>query len=416
MAANVDFSIINLGGKNKETHDEPREHVKIYSTIILALCSFTFGMNLSYFNSLEIVFRGNEAKKIMGLFVMSKLQWSMAVTLLFPSALLANICASYIKINGKFLLLASNIFYIKGHMMLLFARSPLFVIIGRVIIGLASGITCAVVPLYLQKFSTQKTKGIYGSLHQLSLCSGIFSATIFSFIFCNEKMWKAGMVGLISFIAINFFLLMFIHKFDDTTTTTSNSVFSLLTSKVARKSLIASVILHAGQQLSGIRAVIIFSNTIFQTSPNPKLCCALIGFNLILGTLISMMIVDRFGRKKMLCVSLLIAGLSLLVLAFQIHDIIGIFGFILGYSLGMGPIPWFIIGEIFPEDYKRAGTMIGVSANWLFTYIVAVCFYFVFDHLGYRSFFMFFGAICLILIYVVFQMKETKGKSSDFMK
>ena len=303
-----------------------------------------------------------------------------------------------------------------GHALILAARSGRYVIAGRLVIGFASGITCAIVPLYFQKLAPRGMRGIYGAFHQLSLCTGIFCAQLFSFYFCREDNWRIGLGIVIGYLLVHTVALCFVQSVEEIMHVENSSVVSLLRNNMARKSVLSSVMLHAGQQLSGIRAVIFYPKRIFEEKDNPDAYSALIGFNLVLGTLISMFVVDRLGRKKMLICSLAPVICSLVVLSAKIQDVLGIFSFILGYSMGLGPIPWFITGEIFPEEYKKAGNLVSVSANWISTYLVALVFDGAYRYMNARVFLVFAGLCSLLLMYVILFFRETRGRKADFIQ
>lgn len=387
----------------------------IYSTATIGICSFTFGTNLSILNGFKDVFMGNKKKGIPGMFKMSDMHWSHATSILCIGALLSNIGITSIPLKRKHLMILNNLMYIAGQLLILFAKSIHQVIIGRLIIGIASGITCAIVPLYFQKLSPGHMKGIYGSLHQLSLCAGIFAAQLFSFYFCRTSNWKVGMWIIIGYLALHLLMLCFVVEIEDRKMEETSSVISLFMNQRSRNSILTSILLHSGQQFSGIRAVIFYSSKIFEGKNNPNLYSGLVGLTLVLGTFVSMFVVDNIGRKRMLTFSILSVIMSLGLLSFKIQDFLGIFGFIMGYSMGLGPIPWFITGEVFPERYKKPGNLVSVSANWVATYLVAISFNTVFSKLDSLIFTVFAGISSVLLIYILIFFTETKGRKADFI-
>lgn len=386
----------------------------IYSTIALGICSFTFGTNLSLLNAVMDVFMGNPKKGLIGSLGMSSMHWRHAVSIMCAGAFLSNMAITSVAVNRKHVLVLNNLFYITGQAMITLARNSYHVIIARLIIGLGAGITCAIVPLYFQKLAPAKMRGIYGSLHQLSLCTGILCGQVFSFYFCRAENWRVGMCAILGYLALHTLMLCFISNVDEVASE-NVSVTSLFLNERARKSILTSVLLHGGQQLSGIRAVIFYSNKIFEKKSNPNVYSLLVGLNLIVGTLVSMFVVDQLGRRKMLTYSLIPVIGSLLLLSSGLQDVVGIMGFIIGYSIGLGPIPWFITGEIFPERYKKAGNLVSVSVNWMVTYIIAVFFHSIFTTIG-SYVFLVFSSFCLFLLgYVCLFFVETKGNKAEFV-
>jgi hypothetical protein len=47
-----------------------------------------------------------------------------------------------------------------------------------------------------------------------------------------------------------------------------------------------------------------------------------------------------------------------------------LYGFVLFYACGMGAIPWFLMGEIFPAGVKGQATAICTAVNWLLAFSV----------------------------------------------
>lgn len=91
--------------------------------------------------------------------------------------------------------------------------------------------------------------------------------------------------------------------------------------------------------------------------------------------------------------------------------------YIIVFSIGFGPIPWIMLGEIFPSKIKRIASSIAASFNWLLAFAVTKFFQNLLDFLGAAITFNLFGVICLfgaIFVYVI--VPETKGKEHDEIK
>lgn len=75
-------------------------------------------------------------------------------------------------------------------------------------------------------------------------------------------------------------------------------------------------------------------------------------------------------------------------------------------------LPFVVISEIIPEQFKDFGASLCSSANWGATFIVVKYLPFLTEALGFHGSMFLFGGICLgsaILIILIFP--ETKGKS-----
>lgn len=99
----------------------------------------------------------------------------------------------------------------------------------------------------------------------------------------------------------------------------------------------------------------------------PNTSTIIIGVIAVIFTYISTLIIDRLGRKILLLCSIVTMGVCTFFIGefFYLKDtysdvsfIIGLIPlislciFIISFSMGFGPIPWIMIGEIFPSHLK----------------------------------------------------------------
>lgn len=383
-----------------------------FSGLVISFTSFIFGVNLCILNTFKNIFVGDNPKNVCN---MTESQWTSAISIICVGAMISNLCISFFNCNRKYLLILNGIINLLGQIGVRFSKKSVHLILSRFVIGLGSGITTGIVPLYLLNLSPLRYKGIFGSLHQLLTVTGIFCAQLFSFYFNKHSNWMFGMNLVICLVIFHSFFTFFVLKSKEVKSLENKSLFNLITTGRARKSLLLAMLVHLGQQLSGIRAVIFYSSKIFSKKSDPNFYTGFVGLCLIIGTVMSMFIVDKFGRKKLLIFSCFIACINLLFLAVDKLVLLGIFGFIIGYSLGLGPIPWFLTGEIFPEDYKKSGSVIGSTTNWFSNYITAMYFPGWLDKSPMHGFLPFFGSMVLLIGYLGLCFKETKNRKPNFI-
>lgn len=78
----------------------------------------------------------------------------------------------------------------------------------------------------------------------------------------------------------------------------------------------------------------------------------------------------------------------------------------------LGPIPWAYMGEIFPTRLKGAASSSAAFLNWLMAFTITISFHSAVDVLGESPVLFFFAVICaLSVLFVIFCMVETKGKT-----
>uniref|UniRef100_UPI00358F65A8 solute carrier family 2, facilitated glucose transporter member 1-like isoform X2 n=1 Tax=Myxine glutinosa TaxID=7769 RepID=UPI00358F65A8 len=154
-----------------------------------------------------------------------------------------------------------------------------------------------------------------------------------------------------------------------------------------RQPLIISLVVHASQMLSGINVVFYYSTAIFLKAEIQEPVYATIGVGLVnlVFVLLSLFLVERVGRKILLFIGL--AGMSLcsiiivvsLLLQPELHwmgyvSMVAIFGFVAVYEIGPGPIPWFLVAELFDQGARSSAITLACFVNWTFNFLVGMYF------------------------------------------
>ncbi len=88
--------------------------------------------------------------------------------------------------------------------------------------------------------------------------------------------------------------------------------------------------------------------------------------------------------------------------------------YIFTFSLGFGPIPWLLMSELFSPEVKERASPLSANFVWLLAALIAQFFGPVDAALGHHWTFWIF-AICTVavLVFCVFFVPETKGKSLE---
>jgi len=178
------------------------------------------------------------------------------------------------------------------------------------------------------------------------------------------------------------------------------------------------------QQFSGINAVIFYSGDILATTgmEDPNVGGLLVMGIQVVMTFVSVILMDRAGRRPLLLISL--GGMTIaatLLAVFYLNGkspgqlaLFSLIMYIVTFSLGLGAIPWLIMGELFPSHVRAAASSVAALFNWLLSFIVTLCFQTVADALTQGGAFLLFAGICLSgFTFVFFLVPETRGKSFD---
>ncbi|ODQ65711.1 general substrate transporter [Nadsonia fulvescens var. elongata DSM 6958] len=188
-----------------------------------------------------------------------------------------------------------------------------------------------------------------------------------------------------------------------------------------RKKLKAIVGLMTAQQLTGMNSIVFYGVEILASTMSPeyaKLLNCFISFVNLFVTVVLSPLIDKYGRKPVLVISL--AGLSacsaILCLGVMTLNselsVFGIVGFVISFAGGMGPIPFLMVGEL--VDRKSAGVAqsVGMTASWLATFLIGFLFPIINTLVGGYVFALFAIVGVGYLVFLVRNLPETKGKDS----
>lgn len=183
------------------------------------------------------------------------------------------------------------------------------------------------------------------------------------------------------------------------------------------------------QQLSGINGVIFFAKDIFEgagAGDRASLYTIIVGVVQTIATVVASILVDRAGRRILLLISSIGMGVTLAVFGYYFKlkenntdvsniswlPLVCLVVFIIVFSLGLGPLPWMMSGEILAPEIKSFGSGAAVSTNWICVSIVTFFFKPLLDAIGSSSTFWMFAVVCFIAAaFVLLVIPETKGKS-----
>ena len=209
----------------------------------------------------------------------------------------------------------------------------------------------------------------------------------------------------------------------------TTSLFVLLKSKATKKSFVISYGLMFFQQLSGVNVVIFYASTIFNqtgSGMDDSYSVIIIGVIQVLAVFISTLVVDRLGRRILLMASAIFMCLTTLALgvyfylteikmdvsAIQWLPLISICIFIVMFSIGFGPLPWMMMGEIFAPEVKGVAASSACVLNWLLAFIVTKFFDDLKQVMNMGPTFWLFSVVSAIgTLFVYILVPETKGKS-----
>ena len=119
--------------------------------------------------------------------------------------------------------------------------------------------------------------------------------------------------------------------------------------------VISFVVLHAAQQLAGINAIFYYSNSFFVgVIGSPLVGTTLVGAVNVVATYIALQLMESTGRVPLMLwslggmlISTVVVTMTLLDYIPNIVAVFGVMTFVFFFEIGLGPIPWLIVGEMF---------------------------------------------------------------------
>jgi SP family galactose:H+ symporter-like MFS transporter len=366
------------------------------------------------------------------------------------------------RLGRRRLLIVTAIVFGLGAIGAALAPGTASLIAARVIAGAAIGIASFVAPLYISEIAPVAIRGKLVSINQVALTSGIVISYCIDYAFAGSQAWR-WMFAMAVIPAAAFGVgLLFIpnsprwlagrgrtdqaravlkrirasEQVEGELNQIQQSVgqqkgnWSELLSPFLRPAMIVGVGLAIAQQITGINTVIYYAPTIFKFAGLSSASVAIlasvgVGVVNVVFTLVAMQLIDRVGRRPLLLASLagMALGLTVLGLAFSLPQLSGSLGWIAvaslmvyvgSFAVGLGPVFWLILSEIYPLRIRGRAMSVGTVANWSANLIVALSFLTLTQVLGKAFTFWLYGVVTIgAWLFAFFLVPETKGKTLE---
>lgn len=211
----------------------------------------------------------------------------------------------------------------------------------------------------------------------------------------------------------------------------SSSWGEIFVTKSNFKALMILIGLKTVQQMSGISAMLVYTELIFQEASgglSASVSAIIVGAVLFIFSLVSAIVVDYVGRKPLLIISSFGCAVALAAQAayfyykdlgvdmvpFDWLPVTAVTGYIIMYSFGLGAIPFMMPGELFPTNVKAKALCIMDIYLALIAFVVIKMYQVIAVGLGNYVPFLIFTVSCIFSIFfVIFCVPETKGRSLE---
>ena len=370
------------------------------------------------------------------------------------------------RFGRRWVIFYTALLFVVGAIVSAIAANTGVLLIGRLAVGVGIGVASMLTPLYLAEVAPAESRGAVTSLNQLCITSGILVSYLIGYVFSgspNGWRWMLGLgavpgailaVGMLALPESPRWLaghrrapeakaalirlrgpgadvegeLGALRK-DISRGDGALAPWSALLAPELRPALIVGVGLAMFQQITGINTVIYFAPQIFQAAGLSSASVAIlatagVGAVNVALTLVSIRLIDRVGRRPLLLWSLAGMAASLLVLAgafaFGASGALGwltvltLAAYVAFFAVGLGPVFWLLIAEIFPLGVRGRAMSLATISNWGFNLLVTISFLGLVSLLGRPGAFLLYAIVTVVaFVFTLRLVPETKGRSLE---
>uniref|UniRef100_A0A914ZWV7 BHLH domain-containing protein n=1 Tax=Parascaris univalens TaxID=6257 RepID=A0A914ZWV7_PARUN len=348
-----------------------------------------------------------------------------------------------------------------------FFEFALFLIAGRIIIGIYTGLASTLVPLFMRELAPSSIKGALSCCMHIAVCLGVMLAAILSldFVLGTATLWGLLLAMPAIFGILQMILSVFLpdtpnhllsggdHKEaassirfyygiidirDERVIAKYREVVTKMPEQISYRDAIADtetkwaifvgMVVSAAQVFCGSMATISYSTSMFMSV---SLMSALIEFLPAFGAVLSailtlpaLYLVEAYGRRLLFlstlsaCVIsdfcfLLFSLLSqqFAVLGPTVWSVLFSLSFLLygvGYNLGVGPVAYFIPSELVIPEAASVALGAAVAVNWFSTLITTLVYYPLNVAIGGWSYLLFALPSTIFVLFLWRYLPETK--------
>jgi MFS transporter, SP family, xylose:H+ symportor len=349
-------------------------------------------------------------------------------------------------------------------------------IVWRIIGGVAIGLASNVSPMYIAEISPAKWRGRLVSLNQLAIVIGILAAQLVNWRIAEKipagalqvvltTSWNAqyGWRWMFTAVAVPAVLFLCSAPFipesprwliakakpqaamdvlsriggkryanaelsviqNSLETPHESAGWRELLSANGRKLLAIGAALAILQQWSGINILFNYAQEVYRSAGYGV---SEILFNIIITgainlifTVIAMLLVDRFGRRKLMIFGCISIGASHLAAsaAYRTHAqgasvLVLTLCAIACYAVSLAPVTWVLITEIFPNRMRASAVSVSVATLWVASFLLTYTFPLLNRSLGTSGAFLIYALVCFAgAVFVSMMLPETKGRSLE---
>jgi sugar porter (SP) family MFS transporter len=393
-------------------------------------------------------------------------QWVVSSLLL--GAILGAVASGYLadRISRRYTKVVSGSVYVIGALGCAFAVNVPMLIGFRFVLGLSVGTASFVAPLYIAEVAPPRLRGGLVSFNQLAITTGILISYLVNFALKGVEYnwrWMLG-VAIIPGAALAIGMLTVPHtprwlmekdredqargvleelragderadvdgEIEDIKEAARNeqsSKFGDLFGGRLRPLLWVGLGLAVFQQFVGINTVIYYAPTILSDTGLTKSASitqtVFVGVTNVVFTIVAVLLLDRVGRRKLLLTGTVGLTVALAVLGIYFSSntlqqqagwvaLAALLVYIASFAIGLGPVFWLMISEIYPTGIRSKAMAAATVGNWAANFLVAVTFLSLGQAITRQgTFFLYTGLGVLAFLFFLSRVPETSNRSLE---
>jgi sugar porter (SP) family MFS transporter len=370
------------------------------------------------------------------------------------------------RISRKWTKVISGTIYFVAALGCAFSTGTWMLIAFRFVLGLSVGTASFVSPLYISEMSPPRVRGGLTSFNQMAIVIGILIAYVVDYLFKglpNEWRWMLG-VAAIPGAVLAIGMLTVPHtprwlvasgqedrargvlerlregdaeadvdgelaEIEEADRQEGRTSFRELLAPRLRGVLTIGIVLALAQQFVGVNTVIYYAPTILSdTGLGNSAALAgtlVVGVTNVVFTVVAVLLLDRVGRRALLLTGTAVLLVALVVLGVYFSSstlqdqygwlaLGGLILFIAGFAIGLGPVFWLMISEIFPVGVRSKAMATATIVNWGANFLVAQTFLSLSGWITRQGVFFLYAALAVLsIVYFAKQVPETRGRSLE---
>ncbi|MGW8378892.1 sugar porter family MFS transporter [Streptomyces sp. ODS28] len=333
----------------------------------------------------------------------------------------------------------------------------------RLLLGVTIGLSTVVVPVFISEFATDGNRGKLGAAYQFFVSAGVVLSMLTAWLLAPTRSWEA-ILGLSALPALLVCVAMLrfpdsprwyamkgcydealatLRRIDPRTDGTARldairadvtggeqgRFREIFTRRYARATFFV-IAFGFFVQITGNNTVLFYSPTIFKTAgisgeADSILVSAFVQLTAVFGVVVSMLVVDRWGRRRPLLIGTtgMIVGHLVMALVFAQPEqttltgylaVAGMSVFYIGFYFGIGSLIWVYTGEAFPARLRSVGAAALLLSDFTANLIATFAFPGILRTLGGSFSFGVFTLLSLIALLFLHRMApETRGRSLE---